>query len=744
MTVGPPTPEGSSVGLLEQPFGGLDPAGPGNGAPDPAPDAASRGRLARFVLGRESDPVWVRPALLTLLALTAVLYLWDLGASGWGNSFYSAAVQAGTKSWKAFFFGSSDSSNFITVDKPPASLWVMELSARIFGLNSWSILVPQALEGVATVGVVYLTVRRWFTAQAALLAGAVVALTPVAAIMFRFNNPDSLLALLLAGSMYALVRGLEKAQTRWLVLAGTLVGFGFITKMLQAFLIIPALVIVYLLAAPTGWWRRVWQVAVMGVATLVAGGWWVAAVTLTPAADRPYIGGSQNNSVLNLIFGYNGFGRLTGSESGSVVGGGGAGSAGQWGPTGLLRLFNPSFGNMMSWLLPGALLMGAVLLVLTIRARRTDRERAALLLFGGALVGTGLVISLGQGIIHPYYTVALAAPLGGLVGIGTMGLWQRRSTWAGRIGLAAALLATSIWGFVLLDRTPDWFPFLRFVVLVGGILGAAAILALPLLRPVPKLAVGLVAVLGLGSALVAPLFSTVATASVPHTGAIPTVTPTPAGGGGFGGGGFGGGRGPGGFPGFGRAGARTGAGRGFGGGFPGGAAPTGGFPGAGAGRGTTGGGFSRSGLPGGFRGGFGGGAARAGAAGGFGGGFLNSSSSSPALTKLLQADAGHYTWVAATVNSNSAAGYQLASDDPVMAIGGFNGTDPAPSLSQFEKYVSEGKIHYFISGGGAGGFGSGGRGDDATKITSWVESHFTAKTVDGTTIYDLTDPAAAS
>jgi len=694
------------------------------------------------VLGRESDPAWVRPALLTLLTLTAVLYLWDLGASGWGNSFYSAAVQAGAKSWKAFFFGSSDSSNFITVDKPPASLWVMEISARIFGLNSWSILVPQALEGVATVGVVYLTVRRWFTAQAALLAGAVVALTPVAAIMFRFNNPDSLLALLLAGSMYALVRGLEKAQTRWLVLAGTLVGFGFITKMLQAFLIIPALVIVYLLAAPTGWWRRVWQVAVMGVATLVAGGWWVAAVTLTPAADRPYIGGSQNNSVLNLIFGYNGFGRLTGSESGSVVGGGGAGSAGQWGPTGLLRLFNASFGNMMSWLLPGALLMGAVLLVLTIRARRTDRERAALLLFGGALVGTGLVISLGQGIIHPYYAVALAAPLGGLVGIGTMGLWQRRSTWAGRIGLALALLATSIWGFVLLDRTPDWFPFLRFVVLVGGILGAAAILALPLLRPIPKLAVGLVAVLGLGSALVAPLFSTVATASVPHTGAIPTVTPTPAGGGGFGGG-FGGGvRGRGGFPGFGRAGAGagTGAARRFAGGFPGGSVPTGGFPGAGSGRRTTGGG-----LPGGgFRGGFGGGAARAGAAGGFGGGFLNSSSSSPALTKLLQADAANYTWVAATVNSNSAAGYQLASDDPVMAIGGFNGTDPAPSLSQFEKYVSEGKIHYFIAGGGAGGFGSGGTGDDATKITSWVESHFTARTVDGTTIYNLTDPAAAS
>src|SRR5471030_60567 len=139
-----------------------------------------RPALRRIVRGRPADPAWVRPSLILLLLSTALAYLWALGDSGWANSFYSAAVQAGTKSWKAFFFGSSDSSNFITVDKPPASLWVMEISARIFGVNSWSILVPQALEGVATVGLVYLTVRRWFTAQAALLAGVVMALTPVA------------------------------------------------------------------------------------------------------------------------------------------------------------------------------------------------------------------------------------------------------------------------------------------------------------------------------------------------------------------------------------------------------------------------------------------------------------------------------------------------------------------------------------------------------------------------------------
>jgi 4-amino-4-deoxy-L-arabinose transferase-like glycosyltransferase len=700
------------------------------------PTSPRRGRVGRFIRGRDQDPAWVRPSLLLLLSLTAVLYLWDLGASGWANSFYSAAVQAGTKSWKAFFFGSSDSSNFITVDKPPAFLWPMEISARIFGLNSWSVLVPQALEGMATVGLVYLTVRRWFSAQAALLAGAVVALTPVAVMMFRYNNPDALLALLLAGAMYATVRALEAAQTKWVVLAGALVGFGFITKMMQAFLIVPALVIVYLLAAPTGWWRRVWQVVLMGLATLVAAGWWLAIVALTPAADRPYIGGSQNNSIFNLIFGYNGFGRLNGNESGSVGGSGQAGS--MWGPTGLTRLFNPEFGNMMSWLLPGALVIGAALLVITIRARRTDRERAALLLFGGALVGTGLVISLAQGIIHPYYTVALAAPLAGLVGIGTMALWERRATWVGRSCLAAGLAATTVWGFVLLDRTPTWFPFLRFFVLLAGVLGVLAIMAMPVLRRMPTLAVALVAFFGLGAALAAPLFSSVATAATPHSGAIPSVTPTPAGGGGFGGPG-GGGRGGHGF-----GGGHFGGGRQFAGGGGGGFTPP-----AGTGLGTGTGAALPTGAPpsGGFgAGGFGGGGfTRAGGGGGgAGGGFLSSSTSNPALTKLLQSDAGTYTWVAATVNSNSAAGYQLASDDPVMAIGGFNGTDPAPTLAQFEKYVAEGKIHYFIAGGGGGGFGRGGSGDDSTLITSWVESHYTADTVGGVTVYNLATAPTSS
>jgi hypothetical protein len=182
--------------------------------------------------GRRRHPD--RAALIGLLAGTAVLYLWALDRSGWANTFYSAAVQAGTRSWKAFFFGSSDSSNFITVDKPPISLWPMEIAARIFGLSSWSVLVPQALEGVASVALLYSAVRRWFGARAGLLAGVVLALTPVATLMFRFNNPDALLVLLLTAAAYCTVRALERGSTRWLLAVAALVGTGFLTKYLQA------------------------------------------------------------------------------------------------------------------------------------------------------------------------------------------------------------------------------------------------------------------------------------------------------------------------------------------------------------------------------------------------------------------------------------------------------------------------------------------------------------------------------
>jgi 4-amino-4-deoxy-L-arabinose transferase-like glycosyltransferase len=674
------------------------------GAPS---DRGRAGRVSALLRSRVGDPPWVRPAFLALLTVTAVLYVWGLGASGWANSFYSAAVQAGTKSWKAFFFGSSDAANAITVDKPPAALWVMELSARLFGVSSWSILIPQALEGVAAVGFLYAAVRRWFSPAAGLIAGAVLALSPVAALMFRFNNPDALLVLLLTAGAYAMVRALEAGRTKWLILAGTLVGFGFLTKMLQALLVVPAFGLVYLVAGPTPIRRRVVQLVGFLAALVASAGWWVAIVALVPASARPYIGGSQDNSILNLIFGYNGFGRLTGNETGSV--GGGAQAGGRWGPTGWLRMFNADYGGQISWLLPAALILLVAGLVLTWRASRTDRTRASLVLWGGWLLVTAAVFSLSKGIIHSYYTVALAPAIGAVVGIMATTLWRERHRVFARVAMAVTIAATALWAHALLDRTPTWHPTLRALSVVLGFASAAAVLIGPRLRGVTAKAV---VAAGLVAALAGPAAYSVATAATTHSGALPSAGPAGA----ARLGGPGGARGPGaGGPGAGGPGGRA-----FGG-------PPGGFPGNAPGNATTGNPTTGNATTGNFQAGQGG-----------IGGLLNSSTPSSELATLLETDSSHYRWVAATIGANQASGYQLATDDPIMAIGGFNGTDPSPTLAQFQAYVAAGRIHYFIAGGMGGG---GGTSSTASQISSWVTSNFTSTTVGGVMVYDLTSPA---
>ncbi len=290
-------------------------------APAPVLAPPRRRGLRRAVLGPSGQPTWVRPSVLALLAATALLYLWDLGASGNANDFYAAAVQAGTKSWKAMFFGSLDSGNFITVDKPPASLWPMELAGRIFGFSSWSMLVPQALMGVAAVALLYLTVKRWFGPIAGLIAGALLAVTPVAVLMFRFNNPDALMTLLLVLAAYGVTRAIDDGKLRWLLVAGAAMGFDFLTKSLQPFTVLPALAVVYLVAANTTLGRRIRNLLLAGAAMVVSAGWWVLAVTLTPASSRPYIGGSGDNSVWGLAWGYNGLSRLSGGVGGGAPSG---------------------------------------------------------------------------------------------------------------------------------------------------------------------------------------------------------------------------------------------------------------------------------------------------------------------------------------------------------------------------------------------------------------------------------------
>jgi len=595
-------------------------------------------------------PKWVRPAVALLLSATAVLYLWNLSANGYANDFYAVAVQSGTQSWKAWFFGSLDPGNIVTVDKPPASLWLMGLSGRIFGFSSWSMLVPDALAGVASVGLTYLALRRTNGPVAGLLGGAVVALTPVAALMFRFNNPDALLVLLMVAGAYCVIRALEKASTKWLLLAGVAIGFGFLDKMLQAFLVLPAFVLAYLVAAPASLGKRIAQLFGAAAAVVVSAGWWVAAVALWPAADRPYIGGSTTNSALELALGYNGLGRILGGDgnpggTGGPAGGQGGGPGGGMfgGATGLGRMFSLSFGSEISWLLPTALIGLVAGLWFTRRAPRTDRTRAALLLWGGWTIVTLGVFSFMSGIIHPYYSVALAPGIAGLIGIGGSELWRGRRNFTARVALALMIASSAVWGFILLARNDSWQPWIRYATLVFA---AAAIVAILLGADRLRGAAPAVVVVALIGGLLAPGAFTVATAATSHTGSIPTSGPVAADG--FGGG-FGGGRGEG--------------------------------------------------------------------------------QSDPQLEALLNATTTK--WAAATTGSQQAAALALPTGKSVMAIGGFNGGDPAPTLAQFQQYVANGDIGYFVTGG------MGGRGG-STEITTWVEDNFTPITVGSTTLYRLT------
>jgi hypothetical protein len=687
------------------------------------------------------DPHWARPALVLLLLLTAAAYIWDLSASGYANSFYAAAVQAGTKSWKAMFFGSLDSSNFITVDKPPASLWVMALSGRIFGFSSWSMLAPQALEGVAAVGLLYAAVKRWFGAGAGLAAGALFAATPVAALMFRFNNPDALLVLLLIASGYCLIRAIERAGTRWILATGALVGVAFLAKMMQAFLVLPAFALVYVIAAPTTLRRRLAQLAAGAGALVVSAGWWVLIVALWPAGSRPMIDGSPDNSILNLITGYNGLGRIFGS-SGGPGGGGGAGSNFS-GSTGVLRLFNDLMGGQASWLLPAALVALAAGLWTRRHAPRTDRTRAALILWGSWLLVTAVVFSFGQGVIHTYYTVALAPAIAALVAIGGAIWWPRRATLPARLLAAATLAGSATWACVLLGRSPSWHPWLTPVIATTGALAIAGLLGAPLLGRLRTRVVAAAIALGIVSAVSGPLAYAAYTVATPHTGSIVSAGPSSGGASGMFGGGSpaGAGAGTGARGAAARAGALGDSSRAQGG-------PSSGFPGGGSASapsalgGQAPGGARTSGTrPAGGR------SASAGASAGAGGIAGGDMTVSAKLVSALRNDAGSYRWAAATSGAQSAASLELASGQAVMGIGGFSGEGGRLSLSAFERYVARGEVHYYVvSQGGAGsgapsGVGGqpGGRGSSSSStIASWVKANFKTATIGGTTVYDLT------
>jgi 4-amino-4-deoxy-L-arabinose transferase-like glycosyltransferase len=603
-----------------------------------------------------------------LLLVTAVIYLWNITINGMGNQFYAGAAWAGSKNWEALLFGSVDPNNFITVDKPPVSQWVMGLSGQIFGFSSASMLVPEALMAVASVALLYGAVRRIAGPDAGLLAGALFALTPVVALMFRYNNPDAVMVLLMMAGAYCTVRALEKASVKWLALAGVAVGFAFLAKMLEGLMVAPAIGLAYLVVAPTTVRRRLLHLGAAALACVVSAGWFVVLTLLWPASSRPYLAGSTDNNFMNLVMGYNGLARILGRDHGGnfMFGpsiGSGLGTTvrlqsahhGGFNPfggadPGITRLFSGEFGFEIGWLLPAALFAFVCVLVTRRRAPRTDLVRGGALLFGGWLLIDGLVLSYMKGMAHPYYCLSVAPALAGMIAIGGNEVWHRRQTIMGRIALAAMLLGTGIWSWWLLGRNAEWVPALRWVILAASIAVTVALLVAlgsPARRRWAAGAVGIgIVVAALGSA--AYSFATIGQS---HEGGGARVGPPVADNNGPGHGGW------------------------------------------------------------------------------------DDDSDNPQLEALLKAT--DTKWSGAITGSSAAASLELSTHTAVMAIGGFSGSDPAPSLADFQADVANHRIGYFIAPDPTRGFG---RGRQHSDITRWVETTFRSVKAGSATVYDLSAP----
>ncbi|OCB55592.1 mannosyltransferase [Mycobacterium vulneris] len=596
-----------------------------------------------------------RLALPALLAATALAYLWNITVNGTGNQFYAASAWAGSLSWKALLFGSLDPANFITVDKPPVSQWVMGLSGQLFGFSSAAMLIPEALMGVGSVALLYGAVRRISGPRAALLAGAVLALTPVAALMFRFNNPDAAMVLLMTAAAYCTVRALQGAGARWLMLAGVALGFAFLAKMLEGLMAAPAIALVYLVAATVPMRVRLTHLAGSLAAFLVSAGWFVALTLLWPASSRPYLAGSTDNNFMNLVLGYNGFGRVLGhNHYGTHNDADPAASAGRhhggWGDQahGLPRLFTGEFGFEIGWLLPAGLL-AVVLVLISRRGRpRTDLVRAGAILFGSWLLIDGVVLSFMKSMVHPYYSLSLAPALAAMFAIGIAEMWRRREDRLGQIGLTTLLLGTAGWGFWILGRNGSWLPPLRWAILVVAV--AATIALLWALRAGHPATATVALAVALICGLTGSTAYTVATLGQPHTGGGPSVGPAD--------------------------------------------------PDDDHSHGWN--------------------------------------SDNPEVNAMLRGT--NTTWSAAINRSGAAAALETATDTAVMAIGGFTGTDPVPTLAQFQTYVADRQITYYIlpepKNDHGGFFGN----DSHADISDWVKASFASTKVGADTVYDLRAP----
>jgi 4-amino-4-deoxy-L-arabinose transferase-like glycosyltransferase len=679
-------------------------AAPTPSAPAPLiarPQAGTRRPTRAFPLRRQH--LFARPELLGLLGLAAVLNLWGLSRNGWANTYYSAAVRSMTTSWHNFLFASLDPSGLMTVDKPPLSLWVQALSARLFGFNSLSLLAPQAVMGAAAVGLVYDMTRRRFGRPAGFVAGLALATTPVAVAVSRHNNPDELLVLCSVAALWCALRALHNGRTRWLVMSGIAVGLGFETKMGVALIVVPGIAAAWMLVAPRGRLVALRQLAAGGAAAVVVGLAWPVVVALTPAADRPWISGTSDNSIWSLIFGYNGLGRLAGQSGGPQAFGGGAGGGTMFGgATGPFRLLQSGLGDQAGWLLGFAVVSGLAILVVS-RLRRRDPRTGWLLLVGGAFAASAVTFSFASGIFHPYY-VSLVAPFAAaLVGAGAGTILKRGRT--ARVLAPLAIGAGVITELVVLGELTGQLSWaLPLIIAVAG--ASAVVLALPVPSRLRRALVGV----GMAALLAAP--ATWASETLGHAanGTFPTGGPASAAQRG----------GPGG-PG----GAGNRAGRGFGGPPPGigGAAP------GGLGGGPPGG------LGGGPPGGLGGGPP-----GGFG-------ANSPTLDAAVKYAASHGGGTVGVASQSSAAAAILSSNASVAGLGGFSGRESSVTAAWLAAEINSGHLRWvLIDGTGRGSPGDTRSGSSAAmSIVAKICPAVPVKSTNGTTVtmYDCLGKASA-
>jgi 4-amino-4-deoxy-L-arabinose transferase-like glycosyltransferase len=578
-----------------------------------------------------------------VVLVASMLYVWGLSGNGLGNTFYSAAVRGMSKSWHDFFFAAFDRGGYISVDKPPVAVWAGALSARIFGYSSWSLLLPSALAGIGAVAVLWCTVRRQFGVVAATVAGLVLALTPINTAVNRLNLPEPFMILLLVSAAWATLRALDRERPlRWLVLAGAFVGLGFNTKMLAALVVTPALALAVVLATP-GWIERVKRVAVLAVSSLAFSVPWMFVVDLWPKSSRPYVGGSTNNTVHDLVFGYNGLGRVDGA--GQIGGGGprggfgGLGGAGGvlGGVPGWSRMFSAAVGGQIGWLLP----LAAVAIGLSIWVWRRDRHRlATVALWAGWLLLYFVIFSRAKGIFHSYYTSAMGPAIAALVGIGVAAVVRARSKVLSMVA-AAAVLSTGGVQWMLARRTPDFYPSARvaMVLLVAvAVVGAVVAVLVRAGRTARRVAAGAL-VLGLAGLLVVPGAWAISETTNPI---LNTTLP--------------------------QAGPRGGA------------------------AGRT-----------------------------FGSSAFDVSSGEAQLATWLKQQRQGEKWDLVTTSAMNASDLEARYDLSIMALGGFQGSDPATTPQRFAGQVLTGQVRYVLAGGGGfggrfpgiggfpGGFPGGGR-----------------------------------